>query len=149
MGPFRLKKIENELQVYNHATIKLLFGLIRGEKDNVDWALGSMGYKISIGGKTIVNLGDTLFKNEWEGIKPDVLMLPIGGLGNQTWTMDVPEALRAVEIISPKLVIPCHYSVPFLWRKKFCPADDNKFKSEVEKMGIQCHITQYGDEVIV
>jgi L-ascorbate metabolism protein UlaG (beta-lactamase superfamily) len=148
-GPFRLRKIENELQTHNHAVIKFLFGLIRAEKDNVDWARGSMGYRIFIGSKSIVNLGDTLFMNEWEGLKPDVLMLPIGGLGNSTWTMDVVEALKAVEIISPRVVIPCHYSGPFLWQKNFCPADDSLFRQEVEKMGIECSIMHSGDEIEV
>ncbi|MCP4130941.1 MAG: metal-dependent hydrolase [bacterium] len=147
LGPFRIKKSEHELTVYNHGTVKLLFGLIRAERDNIDWARGTMGYKISIGSKTVVNLGDSIFKSEWENLKPDVLMIPIGGLGNNTWTMDVHEALKAVEIISPKLVIPCHYSVPFLWKKKMCPADDLFFKSEVEKMGIECSIMKYGDEI--
>jgi len=29
--------------------------------------------------KSVVNLGDTVFQEEWEGLKPDVLMIPIGG----------------------------------------------------------------------
>ena len=40
--------------------------------------LGSMGFKISLGDKTIVNLGDSLLQKEWDELKPDVLMLPIG-----------------------------------------------------------------------
>jgi L-ascorbate metabolism protein UlaG (beta-lactamase superfamily) len=149
LGPLRVNKVEKDLCVFNHATIKLLFGLIRAEKDNVDWALGSIGYKISIGDKTLINLGDTILKNDWKGLKPDVLMIPIGGLGSNTWTMDVPEALIAVKSIAPKLVIPCHYAAPFLWRKKFCPADDKLFKREVEKMGIKCEIMKYGDEIVI
>jgi len=48
-------------------------------------------------------------------------MLPIGGLGNSRWTMDVEEALEAVRMIAPKSVIPCHYSIPFLLEEKLCP----------------------------
>lgn len=47
--------------------------------ERVGW--GSIGFKIDIEGKSIVNLGDSLLiKEEWKVIKgPDVLMIPIGG----------------------------------------------------------------------
>lgn len=106
---------------------------------------GSIGFKIVINDKSIVNLGDSLLQPEWAGLTPDVLMLPIGGLGDQTWTMDVTDAVEAVKLISPKLVIPCHYSVPFFWKKKMAPADDQRFKQEVEKLGVECAIMRYGD----
>jgi L-ascorbate metabolism protein UlaG (beta-lactamase superfamily) len=61
--------------------------------------------------------------------------------------MDVAEALEAVKLIAPKMVIPCHYNVPFLWIKNLAPADDKLFKREVEKLGIECNIMQYGDEL--
>jgi L-ascorbate metabolism protein UlaG (beta-lactamase superfamily) len=149
IGPARVRQTEKEMRVFNHGTVKLLYGLIRLEKDNIDFARGSIGYKISINGKTVVNLGDAIFTKEWSGLQPDILMLPIGGLGNNTWTMDVEEALIAVRLISPQMVIPCHYSVPFLWKKKMCPADDDLFKREVEKMGIECNLMKYGDVIEV
>lgn len=111
--------------------------------------LGAMGFKITIGDKTIINLGDTILLKEWEGLKPDILMLPIGGLGNNTWTMDVKDAIEAVRLICPKIVIPCHYNIPFLWIRKMATADDQLFKQEVEKLGVVCHIMHYGDEVDV
>lgn len=111
--------------------------------------LGSMGFKITIDDKTIVNLGDSLLLKEWEDLKPDILMLPIGGMGNNTWTMDVSDALEAVKLISPKKVIPCHYNISFFWIKNIAPADDQLFKREVEKLGIECSIMQYGDEIEV
>ena len=118
-----------------------------GPKERV--GLGSMGYKITIGDKNIVNLGDSLFLKEWEGLNPDVLMLPIGGLGYNTWTMDVSEAIQAVKIISPGKVIPCHFNVPFLWKRKAAPADGQLFKQEVEKLGVKCFIMKQGDEIQV
>ncbi len=111
--------------------------------------IGSMGFKITINEKTIINLGDSLLQREWEGLRPDVLMLPIGGLGNNTWTMDVPDAIEAVRIISPRKVIPCHYNVPFLWVRNAAPADDQFFKQEVEKLGVECCIMNRGDEIKV
>jgi L-ascorbate metabolism protein UlaG (beta-lactamase superfamily) len=111
--------------------------------------LGSMGFKIIIDDKTIVNLGDSLLQKEWEGMKPDVLMIPIGGAGGNIWTMDVTDAIEAVKLISPKMVIPCHYNVSFFWIKNINPADDQFFKSEVEKLGIGCSIMKYSDEILI
>jgi len=108
--------------------------------------IGSVGFKIRLDGKTIVNLGDSVLQKEWAGLEPDVLMLPIGGLGDNTWTMDVADALEAVKLVKPKRVIPCHYNVPFLWIRNIAPANDQLFKREVEKLGIECSIMQYGDE---
>ena len=118
-----------------------------GPKERV--GLGSMGFKITIGDKTVLNLGDSLLLPEWEGLAPDVLMLPIGGFGQNTWTMDVSDALEAVKLISPKMVIPCHYSVPFLWKRKFAVADDGRFKREAEKLGVECCILGSGEEMVV
>lgn len=109
--------------------------------------LGSMAFKITMGDMSVLNLGDSLLLPDWEGLAPDVLMLPIGGLGNNTWTMDVDDALSAVRLISPKRVIPCHYSVPFLWNRRFAVADDQRFKREAEKMGSECCIMGSGEAI--
>jgi L-ascorbate metabolism protein UlaG (beta-lactamase superfamily) len=111
--------------------------------------LGSMGFKITIGDKSILNLGDSLLLPDWDGLRPTVLTLPIGGLGENTWTMDVDDALRAVERIDPELVIPCHYNVPFLWKRKMALADDARFEREVEALGNKCSILGAGDAVTV
>ena len=147
IGPLRVQKIEKEMQVRNHGTVKLFFGLIRLEKDNNDFARGSIGFNITIGDKTLVNLGDTVLQKEWEGLKPDVLMIPIGGIiGN---TMDVKDALEAVRLMQPRMVIPVHYNCAFLGQRNINPADDEMFKREVEKMGIECTIMKYGDETLI
>jgi len=46
----KLSEKQNVTKVRSHGTIKLLFGLIRLEKDNVDFARGEIGFKITIGG---------------------------------------------------------------------------------------------------
>ncbi|MFC2041831.1 MBL fold metallo-hydrolase, partial [Chloroflexota bacterium] len=111
--------------------------------------LGAMGFKINIDNKNIVNLGDSLLQKEWEGLSPDVLMIPIGGMGGGIWTMDEADALEAVRLISPKKVVPCHYNASMFWMRNVAPADAEMFKREVEKMGIECTIMKSGDEVIV
>ena len=147
LGPLKIFEGTESMHVYSRGTIKLFFGLIRLEKENVDFARGCIGFKITIGDKSVVNLGDTIFQEEWEGLRPDVLMIPIGGrvVGN---SMDEQEALEAVRLIEPKTVVPCHYNCDFLWKRNINPADDEMFKREVEKMGIACHVMQYGDEIV-
>ena len=117
-----------------------------GPNERVGW--GSMGFEICFNGNKVVNLGDTLLhRHEWQRIKdPDVLMIPIGGRAVHN-TMDEKEALEAVKIIRPKLVIPCHYDCPALFTKKFNPADDKMFKKEVERLGINCVILQKGESI--
>lgn len=107
--------------------------------------IGSMGFKITMGDKSMVNLGDSLLLPEWAGLSPDVLMLPIGGLGQNTWTMDVNDAIEAVQTIGPRVVIPCHYNVPFFWKRKIALADDGAFKQAVEKLGVECRILGPGE----
>ena len=110
---------------------------------------GSMGFRITIGGTSVLNLGDSVLLPDWEDLTADVLMLPIGGLGQRTWTMDVDEALEAVKLISPRHVIPCHYSVPLFWKRKFAVADDLRFKREAELLGTECTILHYGESLTI
>ena len=147
LGPIRVQKTEKAMQVYDHGTVKLFFRLIRLEKDNVGFARGSIGFKITIGDKTVVNLGDTMLQQEWTGLNPDILMIPIGGRIAKN-TMNEDEALEAVKLISPKMVIPCHYNGAFFWQRNVNPADDRYFKKQVENMGIECRIMGYGDEIV-
>ena len=116
------------------------------ENERVGW--GSLGFEINYNGKTIVNLGDSLLEAEdWKKIKnPDVLMIPIGG-GQADNTMDEFEALEAIKIIQPKLVIPMHYDLPLLFTKHYASVDEAMFKRETEKMGIDCKILKKGQSV--
>jgi len=118
-----------------------------GPEERVGW--GDIGFDIELDGKRVLNLADTLLlEKEWQSIKksPDVLMIPIGGKTNHN-TMDEKEAVQAVKLIQPKLVIPCHYNCPALFSKNYNPADDMMFKKEVEKMGIECVILKMGDSI--
>jgi L-ascorbate metabolism protein UlaG (beta-lactamase superfamily) len=117
-----------------------------GPNERVGW--GAIGFNIQLEGKSVVNLGDTLLhEKEWQSIKnPDVLMIPIGGRTVHN-TMDEKEAIQAVKIMQPKLVIPCHYNSPALFSKKYNPADGKMFKEGVEGMGIECAIFRKGDSI--
>ena len=117
-----------------------------GPEERVGW--GAIGFEIDLDGEKIINLGDTLLhEKEWQTIiEPDVLMIPIGGKAIHN-TMDVEEALQAVNIIQPKLVIPCHYNCPAFFTKTYNPADDELFKRKVEEMGTKCTILGIGDSI--
>ncbi len=86
------------------------------------------GVMVNIGGKTFYNAGDTCIFSDMklysELYQPEVAFLPIGG----HFTMDLFEAVKAVELISPKLVIPLHYNT---WD----PIAENpdEFKKQVEQ----------------
>lgn len=117
-----------------------------GPNERVGW--GAIGFDINIDGKRLVNLGDTLLhEKEWQKInEPDVLMIPIGGnlIHN---TMNEAEALQAIKIVKPKLVIPCHYNCPAFFTKKYNPANEIQFKENVEALDIQCRILHINDSL--
>jgi len=119
-----------------------------GPAERIGW--GAIGFDIGLNGKRIVNLGDTLLQErEWQSIKePDVLMIPIGGKAIHN-TMDVAEALQAVEAMKPKLVIPCHYNCPAFFTKKYNPADESMFSKGVTDMGFDCAILQTGESIAI
>jgi L-ascorbate metabolism protein UlaG (beta-lactamase superfamily) len=119
-----------------YGPLLLKFGLLKktetpGPGERVGW--GSMGFVMNWNGRTPVNSGDTLPEKEaWTSIvEPDVLMIPIGGKEAHN-TMDVEEALKAVETIRPGVVIPMHYNLRALFSKKYCPADEQDFRSRVD-----------------
>ena len=75
-------------------------------------------------------------------------MIPIGGKKIQN-TMNEQEALEAVEMMSPKMVIPCHYDCGVFLSRRLNQADADMFKREVNGMGIDCTIMKYGDEITI
>ena len=80
----------------------------------------SVGYLITLEGKTIYHAGDTDFIPEMKEFRDvDVALVPIGG----TYTMDMDEAVNVVIAINPKIVIPMHMK----------DADPKEFKKIVEE----------------
>lgn len=67
------------------------------------------GYVFELEGKRIYFAGDTGLISDMALLKPlsiDIAMLPIGGF----YTMDLEDAVKAVDMICPKAVIPMHYN---------------------------------------
>jgi L-ascorbate metabolism protein UlaG (beta-lactamase superfamily) len=82
------------------------------------------GFIIRSGRKCIYHAGDTGLSVEMQLLKDedvDLAFIPIGG----RYTMDVEDALRALEFIKPKLAVPIHYGTflqinesPFEFKEK-------------------------------
>lgn len=67
------------------------------------------GFVIELDGKKMYHAGDTGLTMDMQLLADeliDVAILPIGG----NFTMDIEDALRAVDFIQPKKVIPMHYN---------------------------------------
>ena len=82
------------------------------------------GVVATIGGKTIYHTGDTGLTLEMQLLagRIDLMLVPIG----DNFTMGVEDAVRAVEFVKPKNVIPMHYNT---W--DLIKADPQDFKRRV------------------
>ncbi len=69
----------------------------------------AFGYVIEMDGKKVYHAGDTGLMADMQLLKReqvDLAILPIGGF----YTMDIEEALRAIDFIEPAGVLPIHYN---------------------------------------
>jgi len=84
------------------------------------------GYVVRVNNISIYHPGDTDTIEEMKDLKGkvDIFFCPISG----TYVMDEEDALKAIEYIQPKIVIPIHYNYLEGLEK-----DPNKFKEMVEE----------------
>lgn len=66
------------------------------------------GVLLDLGGKTVYHAGDTGLSLEMQLLegRVDLMLVPIG----DNYTMGVEDAVRAVDFVKPKIVIPMHYN---------------------------------------
>jgi L-ascorbate metabolism protein UlaG (beta-lactamase superfamily) len=100
------------------------------------------GVIVSADGKNVYHTGDTgLFydmKLIGEMIPIDYMLLPIG----DNFTMGITDAVKAVELTSPKVAIPMHYNTfPVI------EADPNEFKKKAEEKGFVGKVLKFGEEI--
>jgi L-ascorbate metabolism protein UlaG (beta-lactamase superfamily) len=101
---------------------------------------GAVGLLFRLENRWLLNLGDTLLlEDAWRGLRPDVLMLPIGGL----MTMDEDTALRAVATIEPQVVIPTHYDWDILIYHR--SAEVARFAAGARSLDCQCFPLEPGE----
>lgn len=101
------------------------------------------GIIIQADGKTIYHTGDTgLFLDmkligEVNG-PVDYMLLPIG----DNFTMNITDAVKAAELVRPKVAIPMHYNTfPVI------QVDPLEFKKKAEAAGIKSRVLAYGEEI--
>jgi len=85
------------------------------------------GFVIRIGGHSIYHAGDTGVFGDMQLIgelyEPEIAFLPIG----DRFTMGIKEAVKAAELIRPKIVVPMHYNTFDVIKQ-----DPEEFKRAVE-----------------
>ena len=86
---------------------------------------------LNFGNQVVYHAGDTCLFSDMKLIaemyRPTVACLPMGG----HFTMDIYEAVKAVEFLKPELVIPLHFGT---WPP--LSEDPQEFKKQVESKGL-------------
>lgn len=101
------------------------------------------GIILKADGKTVYYTGDTGLFLDMKLISEmngpiDYMLLPIG----DNFTMNIAAAVKAAELVQPKVAIPMHYDTfPVI------KADPEKFQQQVEAIGLKSRILKYGEEI--
>lgn len=100
-------------------------GMVEGDETG-KYTTTPCGVVVTIDGKTVYHTGDTGLTLEMQLLagRIDLMLVPIG----DNFTMGVEDAVRAVEFVKPKSVIPMHYNTWDLIR-----ADPEAFRHQVGK----------------
>ncbi len=100
------------------------------------------GCLITLGKKTIYHAGDTgLFldmKLIGEMNRIDIALLPIG----DNFTMGIDDAVKAVQFLKPRLVIPMHYNTFDVIK-----ASPEEFVSKVKKLKMKAQVIEIGGSI--
>ena len=101
------------------------------------------GFVIGIGGRSIYHAGDTGVFGDMRLIgelyEPELALLPIG----DRFTMGIKEAVKAVELIRPEIVVPMHYGTFDVIKQ-----DPEEFKRAVEaKVDTKVIIMRPGESI--
>ncbi len=112
------------------------------ENGNIISAGDPAGFVIELDGIKVYHCGDTDVFSDMKLIselyRPDIMLVPIGGW----YTMGIDEAVKAVEFVKPKYVIPMHYNTfPVI------ETDPEDFKKRVEEKidGVEVIILKPGE----
>lgn len=114
---------------------------LHGSGSGEDGAVGvACGFLIKIGGKLIYHAGDTGLFGDMHLIGDlndiDIAMVPIG----DNFTMGIRDAVKAVQFLRPKIVIPMHYNT-----FEVIKVDPQEFIKLVQSTRSQGLILNYGE----
>jgi len=103
-----------------------------------------LGYLITLEERTVCHLGETLIREDWEEWRPDLLLIPIGG----GTTMDITEAIMAVDKIKPRVVVPMHYNLPAgIYQSR--QIDPSQFVAQMDERGYEAKILEPGHSILI
>lgn len=109
---------------------------------NIIYTGNPCGVVLTVNDKTIYHAGDTgLFydmKLIGEMQKLNVALLPIGG----NYTMDINDAVKAVELLNPELAVPMHYNT-----FEVINADPEEFVRKCKAKGFKARILAVGESL--
>ncbi len=97
------------------------------------------GFVIEVNNKKIYHAGDTGLTMDMKLLKSeniDIALLPIGG----NFTMDIKDAVKAVDFIRPKTVIPMHYKTFHI-----IDVDPKTFKQKVTNSDVK--VLDFGQSI--
>ena len=102
-----------------------------------------MGVVVELGGKRVYHAGDTALFSDMRLIEElglDLAFLPIG----DHFTMGPEDALKALELVKPKRVVPIHYNT-------FPPIrqDGEAFAERAKEKGVEGHALKPGGMLVL
>ncbi|MFZ5943724.1 MAG: metal-dependent hydrolase [Bacillota bacterium] len=116
--------------------------IIKG--DSITYTGSPCGFLLTMGGKIVYHAGDTGLFGDMELIgrlnNISAALLPIG----DNFVMGIEDAVEAVKMLKPQLVIPMHFNTFPLVKQ-----DPRKFKDKVVQEGYQCEIMDINEEIII
>lgn len=99
------------------------------------------GFIVELGGRRVYHMGDTALTRDFELLAEptiDAALIPIG----DWYTMGPEDALRAVQMLRPRLVIPMHYNTFPQIRQ-----DPRAFAAAAESKGFAARVLDPGCEI--
>lgn len=100
------------------------------------------GFVVTMDGKVIYHAGDTGLFSDMSLIGEinsiDCALLPIG----DNYTMGIDDAIRAVKMIKPKMVVPMHYNTFDVIKQ-----NPETFRKGLGDMSVKVHIMQSGESL--
>jgi len=127
---------------FEFGTLKFTIAHHGSQTPEGKYAGAPAGVVLTIDNKIIYHTGDTgLFydmKLIGELNPVDYMLLPIG----DNFTMGIDDAIKAVELVNPKISIPMHYGT---WPP--IEVDPQIFKNKVRDLGKESLVMEYGAEI--
>ena len=97
------------------------------------------GFVVTMNGKSVYHAGDTGLFSDMALIGPvDCALLPIG----DNFTMGIEDAVKAVAMIKPKVVIPMHYNTFDLIKQ-----DPEEFKDKLSAFEVDTQVIKPGQSI--